>query len=104
MWLAVYLPAWRAYSIRKCFKRICPPVATDRNISVDINDDQVISTVPGVSEGKFFWNAILASAQDEKITLLYIRKTAFLFIPTYAMSPAQRAELNDLISRHVGKR
>jgi hypothetical protein len=101
LWLAVYLPAWRAYAVRKCFKQMFSPARTDRSSSIDIDDDRIISTVPGVSEGRFFWNAILAFAQDEKVTLFYIRKNAFLFLPTCIMSPAQRTELNDLVARHV---
>ncbi|MGC1464017.1 MAG: YcxB family protein, partial [Terracidiphilus sp.] len=104
LWLAVYLPAWRAYSMRKCFKQIFPPGRTDRSSSIDIDDDRIISTIPGVSEGRFFWNAILAFAQDEKVTLLYIRKNAFLFIPTCVMSRAQRVELNDLVARNMQRR
>jgi hypothetical protein len=104
LWIAVYLPAWRAYTIRKCFKQIFSPARTDRNSLIDIDADRIISTVPGVSEGRFFWNAILAFAQDEKITLLYIRKNAFLFFPTPAMSPTQQTELSDLVVRHGVKR
>jgi hypothetical protein len=65
LWLAVYLPAWRAYATRKCFKQIFPPARTDNNSSIDIDDDRIVSSVPGVSEGKFFWPAIVAFAQDE---------------------------------------
>jgi hypothetical protein len=104
VWLAAYLPVWRAYAIRKCFKQILSPARTDRNSLIDIDDDRIVSTVPGVSEGRFFWNAILGFAQDEKVTLLYIREKAFLFFPTPAMSPAQRTELNHLVARHVSKR
>ncbi len=104
IWLAIFFPAQRAYAIRKCSKQIFPPVSTDRSISIDIDDDRIISTVPNFSEGKFLWKAIMAFTQDERITLLYIRKTAFLFVPTKAMSPAQRTELTDLVARHVVKR
>jgi hypothetical protein len=104
LWLAVYLPSWRAYAIRKCFKQIFSPARTDRTSSIDIDDDRIVSTVPGVSEGRFFWNAILEFTQDERVTLLYIRKNAFIFFPTSDLSVAQRGELNDLIARHVVKR
>jgi len=103
LWLTIYLPAWQAYAMRKCFKQIFPPGRTDGSSSIDIDADRIVSTVPGVSEGKFFWTGIVAVAQDEKVTLLYIRKHAFLFFPTQAMSPAQRNELNDLVARHLPK-
>jgi hypothetical protein len=80
-----------------------PPSCTDRIISIDIDNERVVSSIPEVSEGKFFWNAIVDFAQDEKVTLLYIRKRAFIFFPTSVLSPDQHTELNDLIARHVVK-
>jgi hypothetical protein len=57
--------------------------------------------MPGVSEGKFFWPAIVAFAQDEKITLLYIDKNRFLLFPTYSLSPLQRSELSAMFDKHL---
>jgi hypothetical protein len=103
VWLSVFLPIMRFYAIRKGFKQIFPPSRTDRSSSIDIDEERVLSTIPGVSEGKVFWKGIIDFAQDEKTTLLYIRKKAFFFFPTPALSPDQRAELNALIARHVAK-
>lgn len=104
VWLSIFLPIMRFYTLRKCFKQLFPPSRTDRSSSIDIDEERVLSAIPGVSEGKFFWNAIIDFAQDEKVTLLYIRKRAFLFFPTPTLSPDQRAELNALIARHVVKK
>ena len=104
VWLSIFLPLMRLYTIRKCFKQIFPPSRTDRSSSIDIDEERVISAIPGVSEGKFFWNAIIDFAQNEKVTLLYIHKRAFLFLPTSCLSPVQRIELNDLVARHVAKK
>jgi len=91
----------RQYVVRKQFKQIFPPSRTDRTVSIDIDNDRIISAIPGVSEGKFFWNAILDFAQDERITLLYVAKNRFLFVPTQAFSDAERDELRGLISRNL---
>lgn len=91
----------RFYGIRKCFKQLFHPARTDRNSSLDIDDERIVSAVPGVSEGKFFWSAILEFAQDEKITLLYVAEKRFLFFPTSALSPDQRVELDALIARNM---
>ena len=104
IWLAVGLPMARFVNIRKCFKRIFPSTGTDRSCTIDIDDERIISAIPGVSEGKFFWNAILAFAQDEKITLLYIDKNRFLLFLTHELSPAQRLELSALVERHIVRR
>ena len=104
VWVSIVLPLTRFYTIRKGFKQLFPPTRTDRSSSIDIDEERILSVIPGVSEGKVFWNGIIDFGQDEKITLLYIRKKAFFFFPTQAMSPAQRAELNDLVARHVVKK
>ncbi|MGA3370267.1 MAG: YcxB family protein [Terracidiphilus sp.] len=97
------VPFFHSYSVRQSFVRIFPPGTLDRTKSLDIDDERIISTIPGVSEGKFFWNAVMAFAQDEKITLLYVRKNIFIFIPTIALSPVERAELTDLVARQLPK-
>jgi hypothetical protein len=90
-------------NVRKQFSNIFPPGRTDRNVSTSIDEDYLISAIPGVSEGKYFWNAILKFAQDENITLFYVADKKLLFIPTKAFSLAERTELDDLIARHCVK-
>jgi hypothetical protein len=104
IWLAIGLPMARFMNTRKGFKRIFPSTRTEKSSAIDIDDECIISAIPGVSEGKFFWNAIPAFAQDEKITLLYIDKNRFLFFPTHELSPAQRLELSALVERHIARR
>ena len=104
VWLSIYLPIMRIYTTRRCFKQMFPPLRTDRTSSIDLDDERVVSAIPGVSEGKFFWSAIIDFAQNDKVTLLYVRKKAFLFFPTSALSTENRAELDDLVARHVVKK
>jgi hypothetical protein len=95
------LPALRLYGTHKQFSRLFSNSPTDRSVSIDIDEERIISAIPGRSEGKFFWQAILKFAQDEKGTLFYIAENRFLFIPTQALSSAQRDELADLVARHL---
>jgi len=104
LWLSIYLPIMRFFNVRRGFKRIFPPTAKDKNVSIDIDDERIVSAIPGLSEGKFFWNAILEFAQDRNVTLLYLAKSRFLFFPTHAMTAEQQLELHDLIARHIVKR
>jgi hypothetical protein len=99
--ISLGLPLTRYFAVRKQFKNTFPHAQTSQDLLIDIDDERIISTVPGTGEGKYFWTAILEFAQDEKVTLLYPRKNMFLLVPTQAMSPAQRAELNDLVARHL---
>jgi hypothetical protein len=89
----------RRYNVRRCFNQLFPPGRTDRTSALDIDDERIISSIPGVSEGKFFWNGIVQFAQDDRITLIYVAKYRFLFIPTSFMNEVQRAELSALIQR-----
>ena len=94
---ASFIPLSRYVAVRKQFKAIFPAQSSGE-VLLDIDEERIISTIPGSSEGKFFWTAILNFAQDEKVILLYIRKNMFLFIPTAALSSPEAAELTDRIS------
>jgi len=102
--IALLVPLLRAYRIRKSYKQLFPPGRVDRNWYIEVDDERILSSVPGVGEGKYFWTGILAFAQDERITLLYITENQYLPIPTCALSPDQRTELDELVARHVVKR
>jgi hypothetical protein len=97
----ILTPIIRFYAIRNGFKRIFLSGRVDQNISIDINDEYIFSELPGIGEGKYFWNGIVDFAQDEKITLLYVYKDRFLLFPTAVLSPDQRTELNDLVARNM---
>jgi hypothetical protein len=101
---SLIVPLRQYYGVNRQFKCLFPDLQTNREVSIEFNDNRVISAIPGIGEGTYYWNAILNYAQDEKITLLYLAKNRFLFIPTQAFTPAQRIELNDLVARHVVKK
>jgi hypothetical protein len=94
------LPFLQEWSIRKTFKQLFPSSVTNMPVSFSIDDDLIVSAIPDRSEGRFYWNAIDHFAQNEKVTLIYVAKRRFIFFPTRAFSPEQRAELNDLVVRH----
>ena len=101
--LSLLVPLLQYYGVNKQFKSLFQDSQTSKEVSVDINNDRVLSAIPGMSEGTYYWNAILDFAQDEKITLLYVAKNRFLFIPTQAFSPGQRTELNNLVASNIRK-
>ena len=97
------LPVMHYRNIRKQFKQLFPPARTDRSSSIDIDEERILSGVPGVSEGKIFWQGVCAFAQDEKITMIYVAENKFLFFPTSILSPDQRVELNTLVESKLPK-
>jgi hypothetical protein len=100
----VLLPVMHYREVHKQFKQLFPPTRTDRSSSIDIDDERILSGVPGVSEGKIFWPGILAFAQDDKITMIYLSEDKFLFFPTSTMSSVQRSELIALVERNMVRR
>jgi hypothetical protein len=102
--LSVAMPIARIFDMRIRFKRLQRTLRGVSSVFLEIGEECIISAIPGVSEGKFFWNASIDFAQDDKVSLLYVRKRAFFFFPTSVMSPDQRTELNDLVARHVAKK
>ena len=104
IFLSFFFYFYRVDIVRKTYKRLFPPTRTDQNSNIDIDDERIFSRTPGVSEDKYFWTAIIAFAQDDKMTLLYLDKNRFLLFPTRALSIDQRTELNDLVARHITKR
>ena len=97
------LPVFYSYAMKKQFVNMFPHGQTDQLLSIDIDDGRIISEMPGFSESKLLWTAIVRFAQNEKVTLFYVAKARFLFVPTQLFSEEQRAELNDLVARHLPK-
>jgi hypothetical protein len=98
------IPIMSSFDTRRGFKRLIRPMGKNATVSIEIDEEGVRSTNPGVSEATFFWKSIVDYVQNEKVTLIYIHKSRFYFFPTNILSQAQRTELNDLVARHVTKR
>ena len=99
----ILLPLMRIYSVRRSYRHFLPSPVNDKLLSFEIDDVSISSSIPGVGTGTIQWSAIGDFAQNEKVTLLYLTKKRFYFFPTSAMTPIQRAELNDLVARHLSK-
>ena len=100
LFISIFMPITRWWNLRRCFNQLFPAHRTDRKSYMEITSEGIVSTIPGVSEGKLYWSGVCAFAQDEKVTTIYLAPKRFLFFPTSALSPEQRAELNDLVARN----
>jgi len=98
------LPLLYLYSTKKQFGNIFPHSQTDLPLTIDIDDERIITETPGLCEGRILWNAIVDFVQNDKITLFYLAKSRFFFVPTKVFSEEQRVKLNDLVARHVAKK
>jgi hypothetical protein len=100
LFITIAMPVVRWYAVRKCFKQLFPPTRTDRSSAIDIDEERILSAVPGVSEGKIFWQGLLQFAQNNKVTMLYTGEMRFIFFPTSVLTPEQREELKVMVTRH----
>jgi hypothetical protein len=104
LWFTLGFSGIRFFYARQGFKRAFPTLLKGQSISIDIQDEYILSVVPGTGEGKYLWSGILAFAQNESVALLYVAVNRFLCFPTDTLSPDQHAELNDLIARNMQRK
>jgi YcxB-like protein len=93
LWFAFAIPLVRFYTVRKCWKRLLPDslprsIRTEIPVGMEMTSDQLISSLPGRSEGRFMWPALVDYAEDEKLALVFVKKKFFLFVPRRAMDDA----------------
>jgi hypothetical protein len=94
-------PRRRVKMYRKLFDKSFPP---DKRVAwCVIDDDGIRSAIIGTDEVKWPWQEIVHFSKNDKITLLFLSNTKFIFIPTNALSLEQRAELLGYVDRYVRK-
>ena len=96
LYLALLLPFCLWNARRKAMNNLQPKSRRGQPVTVQFDNDQIISAIPGISDGRFFWSAIEDYAEDERMALLYVRKKLFLFIPKRAMDEAEWQRLRTL--------
>ena len=97
------LPLIDRSKTRRQFATIFPRENAERNIKARIDFEGIEIQTPCSSSGMYKWDSILGFTQNESVIIVYVGKGKFLFFPASAFAPAQRAELSDLLSRHVTK-
>ncbi len=83
---AIFVPVHRWYQLRRAWNNCVPASLRGKPVTFQFDDTQLISTVPGRSEGRFFWSAVLDLAEDSQLALLFVREKNFLFIPKTALT------------------
>jgi hypothetical protein len=83
----------RPLSLRRLYKQMKNGRPDDAELGLEIADGQLISRVPGVSEGRFFPAAVIRFIENDRIALLYVAKKRFLMIPKHAMNETEWSEL-----------
>jgi hypothetical protein len=86
------------------FRNNFSPDLQKESYSSSATDQGLIVAKLDSIETRVAWNAITDFRQDEVITIMYLSSDNCFYLPTKSMNPEQRAELDNLISRHVIKR
>ena len=103
-WFAIFVPIMRWWQIRKLWKASLDPVADGKPVTLQFDNEQLISAIPGKSEGRFFWTALVDYAEDDRLTMLFIRKKRFLYIPKHALPESAWAQIRELATNRPSSR
>jgi hypothetical protein len=99
-WLGLFMPALRFIAIRRAYRNLLPKGQKVLDVTVEFDEQQLISRIPGRSEGRILWPTFLELLEDDKIALLFFHKKRFLFIPKRAMPEDQWQLIRNRISRN----
>jgi hypothetical protein len=102
--VTIAFPILRFATTRRGYQQMFPPTRSSRTSTIEINDQKIIEENPGTEEIRLPWTGVMDFIQNERVTMIYMGTNRFFLFPTSALSPAQRAELNDFVARHVVKR
>ncbi len=98
------LPILRFALTLRGYRQMFPPTRSGRTSTIEIDDQRIIEENPGTEEMRLPWTGVMGFTQNDRVTLIYINSCRFFLFPTPALSPAQKAELNELVARYVVER
>ncbi|MGO8933252.1 MAG: YcxB family protein [Terracidiphilus sp.] len=102
--MTIAFPLLRLVLTRRGYKRMFPPTRVGRTSTIEIDDQRILEENPGTEEIRLPWTGVMGFTQNDKVTLIYINACRFFLFPTTVLTAAQRAELSDLVARHVVKK
>ena len=100
--LALFLPLIRWRGLRLGYRGMLPK-GGQKIVRLTANEEQVIFTVPGRAEGRYFWKAIEDHSEDKNSLILIVSRTRYLIVPRHALNEAQRVQMRTLIATKVGQ-
>ena len=85
----LYLAILRPIAIRRSYRQTRGGRPADAPVEFELTGTEIISRIPGRSEGRFLPSAVISFAEDDRIALIYVAKKRFLFVPKTALTAAQ---------------
>jgi hypothetical protein len=96
----VLTPAFRFYEVRDAYRNSRRGLDASQEFTMETDSDQIVSGTPGLRRFAYDWASVLAFAQNESVTVFRMTGHHLVFFPTPCLTPEQRAELDELVSRH----
>ncbi len=92
-WLGIICPVLRVLRLRRGYKALKNGSAADGPIELELTSTELISRVPGKSEGRLLPGGINDFAEDDRVGLVYVAKKTFLVLPKRMMPEENWATL-----------
>ena len=94
-----FLAMYRPYQMRKLYKTMKANRAAGEPVQFELTDTEIISRIPGRSEGRFLPNAVFDYTEDDRLALIYVAEQRFLIVPKSAMPEEDWVRLREWIKR-----
>jgi len=92
-WVGIVFAVDLPFYLRRRYKRMLNGRKETDPVQFLIQDGQIISRIPGRSEGRFFPSAILDIVEGKSIVLVLAAKNLYFFIPRKELGEAGLQEL-----------
>jgi hypothetical protein len=92
-WFGLYCPIRQPFLIRKLYKEMLNGRPEEAPLELGVEGQELVSRVPGKSEGRFHRGAIIACVEDESLALLFVAKKKFLIVPKHSLPEAGWLEI-----------
>lgn len=92
----------RPWNLQRTYRSLNGDPAKELEIYLALEQDELISRVVGKSEGRFRRNAICKMQEDERMLLLFVAKTRFLYLPKDKIPAELIAEIRGWMSTQEG--
>ncbi|AFL89843.1 hypothetical protein Terro_3629 [Terriglobus roseus DSM 18391] len=90
----LFVLVMRPVNVRRLYKQMKNGRPENEPVELEIEGDEMISRLPGLSEGRFRRAAVVDFAEDDHIALLFVAKNKFLLVPKRALNESQWAAVH----------
>jgi hypothetical protein len=98
-WFGLWFLIMRPIVYRRLYKQMKNGRSDDAILELEIAGNEMISRIPGISEGRFFRKALFAFKENESIALIYLAKNKFLLLPKRTIDDEHMQQIREWVSQ-----